>query len=67
MKEKGKKKMKRTLIERFGSPEAVLAWRREIGRKGGLKSRGGGVTGNPEKAYEIGILGGRPRKDKSNV
>lgn len=30
----------------------------EAGRKGGLKSRGGGVTGNPELAKKLGSKGG---------
>src|SRR4051812_37181102 len=30
-----------------------------IGREGGIKSRGGGVTGDPKRAAEIGSIGGR--------
>lgn len=40
----------------------------EIGRKGGKISRGGGVTGNPKFAAELGAKGGSaPRRTKKQM
>ena len=72
----GGKRAKLTLLQRFGSEEAVRAWRREIGRKGGAKSRGGGfgsekvgkdgLTGS-ERARLAGTKGGKAKRIPSNL
>lgn len=49
-----------TMIRKHGSREAVRAWQKEIGRKGGLvKGTQGGFAANPELARIAGAKGGR--------
>jgi general stress protein YciG len=50
----GGKKIEATMIEKLGSEKAYKAWRSEVGRLGGQKSRGGGFTGDSERAREAG-------------
>lgn len=58
----GALKLKQTLIEKHGSEEAYKKFMSDIGKQGGKKSKGGGVTGDSRKAQLIGSLGGKPRK-----
>lgn len=47
-------KIEATMTKKLGSAEAYKQWRREVGRMGGSKSRGGGFTGDSERAREAG-------------
>ena len=51
-------KSAQTIKERYG--DYFLA---DMGRKGSQISRGGGVTGNSERAKELGRLGGLKRAE----
>lgn len=48
----------------LGSDEAVSDYMRKLGSKGGKKSRGGGYSGNPEKARAAGKKSGQVRRAK---
>lgn len=54
----GGMKAKQTRIAKLGGIEAYNAWRQEIGRKGGRKSRGGGFSRVPGLASRAGRKGG---------
>lgn len=72
----GYEKAKQTILKRKGSPEAVHAWRQEIGRLGGEKSRSGGfasdklgpdgLTGK-ERAKLAGAKGGKAKYRRRHV
>lgn len=49
----GAKKAAQIIKDKHGAD-----WYKKIGAKGGKKSRGGGFTGNPELAREVGKRGG---------
>jgi general stress protein YciG len=58
----GWKKAQQTLLLRYGGPAGLKRHRQEIGRKGGLKSRGGGfVTMEKTKHHDASSKGGKSR------
>lgn len=72
----GGKKAQQTLLERLGSKEAVKEYYRQIGAKGGAKSRGGGFgsdkVGNDgltgyQRARIAGTKGGRVSRISSKA
>lgn len=52
----GGRKANATIMARMGT-EAAMAWREQIGRKGGKISRGGGFA-DPKFASAMGKIGG---------
>jgi len=50
-------KLQASLVKRFGSSEAVAAWRSKIARKGGSRKVPKGFAQNPEFAREAGRMG----------
>ena len=58
----GAKRAKETLLKKFGSEEARIAWHREIGAKGGKNgAKDGAIKGfaaNIERARIAGAKGG---------
>lgn len=62
----GIEKAERTLIEKFGSKEAVTEWRREIGRLGGNAERTKPSLWQlrPDLAQKAGRKGGKSRHGK---
>ena len=61
----GGKKAQQTLLERLGSKEAVRKYYQEIGRKGGVKSRGGGF--GSEKIGKDGLTGAERARQAGQV
>lgn len=59
---KATEKWRKTMLERFGSEEAVRKHLEEMGRKGGKASGTGGWYGDPERARRDGALGGKTSK-----
>lgn len=55
---------KDTMIKKLGSEEAYKEFLKLNGAKGGKKSRGGGFTGNSEKAKLAGAKGLATRWNK---
>lgn len=59
---KGSGRHRQSMLERYGSPEAVHAHYREIGAKGGRGSTTGGFHARPELASAAGKIGGAKGK-----
>lgn len=53
-----------SLVKRFGSPEAVTAWRSKIARKGGSRKVPKGFSKDPEFAREAGRMGAIAANEK---
>jgi general stress protein YciG len=61
---KGTGKWMQSMIQKLGSEEAVRQFMKERGAIGGKKSKGGGFTGDPERARLYGSIGGKLSKRK---
>lgn len=56
--EKTREKLRKTLIEKYGSEEEMKKFFREIGALGGHNGHTGGFAANPELARKAGSKGG---------
>ena len=56
---------KPAMIKKLGSEEAYLKHMRELASKAGKISRGGGFTGDPERARLAGLKGHESRRKKA--
>lgn len=62
------KKWMETMIQKHGSREAVTRAMKELGSRGGAKSRGGGFSANRELASTAGRKGGlKSRRGKAKL
>lgn len=57
-------KAQETIIKKYGSIEAYKQHMRELGAKGGAKTRGYGFAHGKLDPVEIGRLGGKKRRVK---
>ena len=55
-------KWRASMIAKYGSEEALHKQMQKMGRAGGKISRGGGFTGDPERAKSAGKRGGSVSK-----
>lgn len=68
MTKKGGQTLKKTLLEKHGSEEALREYFRQIGRKGGAASTTGGfAAATPEQVREWGAKGGKISRRNKNV